>query len=71
MKTTEKLKVGANRLDLLIPELKNKSIGIVANQTSVIFKNLSESDEKLQYTHLVDSLISLKLDVKKVFQYGF
>ncbi|MFL2626580.1 MAG: exo-beta-N-acetylmuramidase NamZ domain-containing protein [Flavobacteriaceae bacterium] len=67
MKTTEKLKVGANRLDLLIPELKNKSIGIVANQTSVIFKNLSESDEKLQYTHLVDSLISLKLDVKKVF----
>lgn len=67
LKTTEKLKVGANRLDLLLPELKNKSIGIVANQTSVIFKNLSESDAKLQYTHLVDSLISLKVDVKKVF----
>ena len=67
LKTTEKLKVGANRLDLLLPELKNKSIGIVANQTSVIFKNHSESDTKLQYTHLVDSLISLKVDVKKVF----
>ena len=36
-------------------------------QTSVIFKNHSESDTKLQYTHLVDSLISLKVDVKKVY----
>ena len=32
------ISVGANQLEIYLPKLKNKSIGIVANQTSVIFK---------------------------------
>lgn len=60
------IEVGANRNELYIPILKGKKIGIVANQTTVIFKGES-------YTHLVDSLVSLKIDVKKVFapEHGF
>jgi len=47
--------------------LKQKSIGIVANHTSVI-KNSNQG-----FTHLIDSLISLKIDVRKVFapEHGF
>ncbi len=47
--------------------LQQKFIGIVANQTSVI-KNSNQG-----FTHLIDSLISLKIDVKKVFapEHGF
>ena len=58
--------VGANRIDLYLPLLKGKRIGIVANQTSVIFKNTG-------FTHLVDSLVSLKMNVSKVFapEHGF
>ena len=49
-----------------MPILKNKNIGIVANQTTVIFKEDG-------YTHLVDSLLSLNIVVKKVFapEHGF
>lgn len=59
--------VGANKTAELLPKLANKRVGIVANQTSVIFK----SDKS--YTHLVDSLVSLKVDVKTVFspEHGF
>lgn len=59
--------VGANQTQNYLPLLKGKRVGIVANQTSVIFKN----DES--YTHLVDSLLALNIDVKKVFspEHGF
>ena len=58
--------VAANRLDEYLPLLKEKSIAVVANPTSVIFKNGG-------YTHLVDSLLSHKIDIKKVFapEHGF
>ena len=58
--------VGANRTDLYLPLLKGKRVAVVANQTSVIFKNKG-------YTHLIDSLIQLDVDVKKVFapEHGF
>ena len=61
-----KLEVGANQTKLYLPILKGKRVGIVANQTSVIFKNKG-------YTHLVDSLLSLNVNVKKVFspEHGF
>lgn len=60
--------VGANVIDAYLPLLKNKSVAIVANQTSVIFKN---SDKN--YTHLVDSLLSLHIKITKVFapEHGF
>lgn len=59
--------VGANRTEIYLPELKGKKVGIVANQTSVIFKN----DQS--YTHLVDSLVSLNVSIKAVFapEHGF
>ena len=51
-----------------MPLLKGKRIGIVANQTSVIFKTTNDN-----YSHLVDSLVALNIDVKKVFapEHGF
>jgi len=59
--------VGANDTQAYLPTIKNKKVGIVANPSSVIFQN------KKQYTHLVDSLLSLKVKVKKVFspEHGF
>lgn len=59
--------VAANRTDAYLPLLKGKSVGIVANQTSVIFK------ERNNHTHLVDSLLSLQINIKKVFapEHGF
>ena len=62
-----KLIVGANQTEKYIYKLNKKSIGIVANQTSVIFS------EDGSYTHLVDSLHKLKLNIKRVFapEHGF
>jgi uncharacterized protein YbbC (DUF1343 family) len=59
--------VGANRTSKYLPLLNGKRVGIVANQTSVIFKNDNT------YTHLVDSLVALNINVKKVFspEHGF
>lgn len=59
--------VGANRSGEYLGLLEGKKVGIVANQTSVIFKNHKD------HTHLVDSLLSLKIDIKKVFapEHGF
>ena len=58
--------VGAQQTEHYLPILKNENIGIVANQTTVIFKEEG-------YTHLVDSLLSLNIAVKKVFapEHGF
>lgn len=59
----EKIVVGANQLNLYLPLLKEKNVGVVANQTSVIFTNNSSE----AHTHLVDSLLSLGVSIKKVF----
>ncbi len=58
--------VAANSTAEYLPLLENKKVAVVANQTSVIFK-------KQGYTHLVDSLLALQIDVKKVFapEHGF
>ncbi|MFT6796991.1 MAG: hypothetical protein ACJART_002139 [Maribacter sp.] len=62
----EPIMVAANRTAAYIPLLKNKKIAVVANQTSVIFN-------KEINTHLVDSLLALQIDIKKVFtpEHGF
>jgi uncharacterized protein YbbC (DUF1343 family) len=56
------IKVAAQQTELYLNLLKGKNIAIVANQTSTINK-----------THLVDSLLSLNIKVKKVFapEHGF
>lgn len=53
---------GAERPDIYLSLIKGKSVAIVTNQTGVIGT-----------THLVDSLLSLGVDVKKVFapEHGF
>ena len=61
--------VGANQTEAYLNLLKGKRVGIVANQTSVVFK---QKDHKV-FTHLVDSLLALKVDIKRVFspEHGF
>lgn len=62
IKTINDIQVGADRTQEYLPLLKNKSVAIVANQSSNI-KN----------THQVDSLVALGVNVKKVFcpEHGF
>ena len=59
--------VGANQISKYENIIKNKRIGIVANHTSVIFKKNNS------HTHLIDSLIKLDFDIKKIFapEHGF
>lgn len=57
----EEIIVGANQISRYIDYLDKKNIGIVANHTSVIFKKDNS------YTHLVDSLISLNINISKIF----
>src|SRR5690606_25604192 len=66
----ENIIVGANRTENYLYFLENKKVGVVANQTSVIFRGDAESKN---YIHLVDYLLSLNVDVKKVFapEHGF
>lgn len=54
--------VGASRLELYLPDLHNKNVGVIANQTS-IFNN----------THLIDTLLSEGIRIKKIFtpEHGF
>ncbi|WP_339917389.1 DUF1343 domain-containing protein [Yeosuana marina] len=60
--------VGANETEAYLDLLKNKNVAIVANNTSVIFKNDSS-----KYEHLVDSLLTLHINITKVFapEHGF
>ena len=57
----------ANQTTAYLPLLKNKRVAIVTNHTSVVFK-----DDK-SFTHLVDTLISLQVNITKVFapEHGF
>ena len=54
--------VGAERLDQYLSLIKEKAVGLVVNQTSVVGK-----------THLLDTLLSLGIDVQVVFapEHGF
>ncbi len=59
---------GANQTEKYLPLLKGRNIAVVANQTSVIFKNKGS-----EQAHLVDSLLALRIKIKKVFapEHGF
>ncbi len=56
------LKLGAERFDIYLPLLQDRPVALVVNQTS-----------KVGPTHLVDTLLSLGVDIKKVFapEHGF
>ncbi len=64
---TEEIVVGANRTEQYLPLLQGKKIGVVANQTSVVFR----ADGT--YTHLVDTLVSRGVKIVTVFapEHGF
>ena len=84
----------ANRTDAYLSLLQGKKVGVVANQTSVIFRStqkeiqitryelrgtkekngvISDEHRSALYTHLIDSLLSLDIDIQKVFapEHGF
>ena len=58
------LKLGAERMDVVTRLLKDKRVGLVVNQTSILEK---------QQKHLLDALLEEGVDVKKVFapEHGF
>lgn len=66
-KTKTTILTGAQQTREYLPLLKGKRIAVVGNQTSLI---KSKNDTSL---HLVDSLVSLKINIKKVFapEHGF
>lgn len=61
-KSKTAIRPGAERLDQYLPLLKGKRVGVFANQTSLVGKK-----------HLVDTLISLGVEVKVIFgpEHGF
>lgn len=58
----QKVVTGAERLDILIPMIANKKIGLAVNQTSMI-----------NATHLVDTLLTLNMNIVGIFapEHGF
>jgi len=60
----QSLRTGAEQTEKLLPLLKGKRIALVVNQTSIVGP---------MQTHLLDTLLSLKMDVRKVFapEHGF
>jgi len=85
-KQKAQLKTGAERTALYVPFLKNKNIAVVSNQTSVIQSTTDSIFEVFPgknevyfdhirhlSSHLVDSLLSLGISIKKVFapEHGF
>jgi uncharacterized protein YbbC (DUF1343 family) len=57
-----KVIAGADRINVYLPLIKGRTVGIFANQTSMVGN-----------THLVDTLINLGIDVKVIFgpEHGF
>ncbi len=62
VKTDKDITVGAKRIDEYINLIKNKRVAIIANHTTTI-----------NDVHLVDTLISLKINIVKIFcpEHGF
>jgi len=53
----EKIIPGAHQIEIYLPKLKDQRVGVVVNQTSMI-----------KDTHLVDTLLSLELQVNKILK---
>ncbi|CAM4145957.1 exo-beta-N-acetylmuramidase NamZ family protein [Gillisia limnaea] len=72
-KDYQRILVGAERIEEYLPLLKNKRIGIVGNQSSLILNSTGNTSEEKKYTHLVDSLVALEINIVRVFapEHGF
>ncbi|MGI9525857.1 MAG: exo-beta-N-acetylmuramidase NamZ family protein [Weeksellaceae bacterium] len=57
--------LGAEQSELYLPQLKDKNVGVITNQTGIIPANHSQ--------HLVDYLLDQKIKVKRIFapEHGF
>ncbi|MDX1761154.1 MAG: DUF1343 domain-containing protein [Christiangramia sp.] len=66
-KISKEIVTGANRTEAYLELIRNKKVGLVGNQTSIIRTRNGD------YKHLVDSLLALDIDIKKVFapEHGF
>ncbi len=64
--------LGANRTETYLPLLADRRVAVVGNPSSLLFK-AEKTNEKEVYTHLVDSLLSLDVNLIKVFspEHGF
>ncbi len=60
--TTSRIVLGAEQLDMFVPKLQNKKVALLVNHTS-----------RIGGTHLVDTLLSLGIDLVKIFspEHGF
>lgn len=58
------IRTGAEQTEKLLPLLKGKRVALVVNQTSIVGD---------RHTHLLDTLLALEVDIKKVFapEHGF
>ncbi|MFK8269001.1 exo-beta-N-acetylmuramidase NamZ family protein [Capnocytophaga cynodegmi] len=65
--SSQEIILGANRMDLYLPLLQNKKVGIVTNQTGIV------KTQTGKYVHLVDTLLKRDIKVTKVFapEHGF
>jgi len=68
----EKFETSAQQTHLYISKLKGKRIAVVANQTSVIEKRETRKKKK-EFTHMVENLLTIGINIKKVFapEHGF
>ena len=64
--TFDENNLGANRTELYLKDLVNKNVAVVGNHSSLIFNNG-------KYVHLIDSLLTLNINLIKVFspEHGF
>lgn len=64
VRSQEKFRLGAERMEILIPMLEGKRVGLIVNQTSIIEE---------RHTHLLDALRARNVNVVKVFapEHGF
>ena len=66
--TSDRIALGNENLESILPLLKSKSVAVVGNHTSVL-----QADINSKPTHLVDTLIALDVDIIKAFapEHGF
>ena len=64
MAQAQTIRTGAERTETLLPMLEGKRVALVVNQTSIVGE---------KRTHLLDTLLALNVNVKKVFapEHGF
>ena len=64
---SEEIILAANRTEAYLPMLEGKKVGIVGNQTSIM------KNEAGEFTHVVDSLLALEVNLMKGFapEHGF